>query len=291
MRSIRTKLLLVFSLIIILGLSILGILTYLNLSKSLERIISDSSLSLLENQSKQIENYFNGLIHQIILVSNENIFKDLDFEDSIKILKKDLENLNDFSMLFIADKNGDAYTTSNVKTNIKDREYFKEIMSGSDLAISDVLISKADGSSIIVIAYAIKNNNKTIGLIGATISLNKFLDFIVADSEKGMEGFLVDSYGKIISHNKKEYIGSNIDSLNYIGLDKIKIEMLNGKSGYNTVIDNSEEKILFYYPIRNLEWSAALLIPKKVMLQSVEKVINTFLVVILITLVVVLIIT
>ncbi|OQY09398.1 MAG: hypothetical protein B6I29_03475 [Marinitoga sp. 4572_148] len=289
MKSIRTKLLVFFSLLIIAVLSTLGILTYLSLNESLETIISESSLTLLENQAKQIENFFDGVTHQMDLLSSRKILKNMNFDESIKVLKEDLKKLDDFSMLFIADKNGNSITTSNAETNIKDREYFKEIMSGKDLAISDVLISKADGTSIIVIARAIKDdNNETIGLAGATISLEKFLEFIDSKSKQETEAILLDAYGTIIAHSNREYIGLNVDELNYKGLDTIKTEMLNGKSGYNTIVENNEKKIIFYYPIKKLEWSAALIIPRKIMLQSSKKIINTFIIIIIISLIIVL---
>ncbi|SHE88260.1 Cache domain-containing protein [Marinitoga hydrogenitolerans DSM 16785] len=207
MKSIKTKITLVFSIVIISAGLFVGFFLYFYLGSSLKAIISDSAFTTLEQQSKQIENFLDGLIHEMKLISNQKILKSMNFKDSIEGLKKDLNILDDFSMLFIANKNGDAYTTSDVETNISNREYFKKIMVGEDLAISDVLISKADGSSIIVLAHSIRDdNNNIIGLIGATISISKFLEFLTTNDEKSIYSFIIDSNGVIISHSIKDFV-------------------------------------------------------------------------------------
>nr|WP_254867670.1 methyl-accepting chemotaxis protein [Marinitoga sp. 1154] len=253
---------------------------------------SESSFSHLQQQSREIENFFNGLVHQIELVSNKKILKSMNFKDSIEVLKKDLKILDDFSMLFIANINGDAYTTSDVKTNIKDRNYFKEIMAGSEIAISDVLISKADGSSIVVVAHSIKDeNNNTIGLIGATISINKFLSFLTSDEEKNIHSFIVDSKGIIVAHSLKEFVGKNVYDSSYNGLNELVNKMLNGEKGYGKIESNSEKRILFYVPIKNLNWAAAISIPESELLGDTKRLIQFFNIVVLIAMIISLIIS
>ncbi|WP_459997205.1 cache domain-containing protein, partial [Marinitoga arctica] len=277
MKSLKTKLALVFSLIIISAGLFVGVFLYFYVGHSLEEIISESSFSILEEKTKQIENFFDGLIHQIALISNTKVFENMEFKDSIKVLKEGLKILDDFSMLFIADRNGDAYTTSNVKTNIKDREYFKEIMSGKDIVISDVLISKADASSVIVIAHSVKNEkNETVGLIGATISINKFLEFLYSDKTQDIYSYIVDLKGVIIAHTIDNFVGNNIFNLNYIGLDKIAQKMINGEKGYGNIIIDDEKRIIFYMPVKNLNWSTAISIPEKFLLKRSRNIIVFF---------------
>ncbi|WGS65485.1 methyl-accepting chemotaxis protein [Marinitoga aeolica] len=287
MKSIKTKITLTFSIIIILAGLFVGIFLYFYLGSSLKTMISDSSFSILEQQSKQIENFFDGLIHQMEIISNKKLFKSMNIDDSINVLKNDLKVLNDFSMLFIADKNGNAYTTSDVKTNIKDRKYFQEIMSGKNIAISDVLISKADGSSIIVIAHSIKDeNNNTIGLIGATISVNRFLDFLTTDNEKDIYSFITDSQGIIIAHSIKDYIGSNILESKFKGMDELSKKMLNGEKGYGNIVANDGKRMLFYTPVKSLNWTVAISIPENILLENSKKLIQFFNIIVLLAVIV-----
>ncbi|MBM7560467.1 methyl-accepting chemotaxis protein [Marinitoga litoralis] len=287
MKSIKTKITLIFSSIIIFVGIFIGIFLYFYLGNSLKTMISDSSFSILEQQSNQIENYFNGLINQIELISNKRVFKSMDFNDSINVLKSDLKVLDDFSMFFIADKNGDVYTTSNVKTNIRDRKYFQEIMSGKDIAISDVLISKTDGSSVIVIAHAIKDdNNNTIGLIGGTVSIIQFLEFLTTDNEKNIYSFITDSNGVIIAHSNKEYIGDNIIESNFKGLDDLSKKMLSGEKGYGNIIADDGKRILFYNPIKSLNWSVAITIPENTLFENSKKLIQFFNIIVLLAVIV-----
>ncbi|KLO23949.1 MULTISPECIES: methyl-accepting chemotaxis protein [unclassified Marinitoga] len=292
MRSIKTKIAAVFSGVIISAGIFVGLFLYFYLGNTLKNMASESSFSHLQQQSREIENFFNGLVHQIELVSNKKILKSMNFKDSIEVLKKDLKILDDFSMLFIANINGDAYTTSDVKTNIKDRNYFKEIMAGSEIAISDVLISKADGSSIVVVAHSIKDeNNNTIGLIGATISINKFLSFLTSDEEKNIHSFIVDSKGIIVAHSLKEFVGKNVYDSSYNGLNELVNKMLNGEKGYGKIESNSEKRILFYVPIKNLNWAAAISIPESELLGDTKRLIQFFNIVVLIAMIISLIIS
>ncbi|WP_129410022.1 methyl-accepting chemotaxis protein [Marinitoga lauensis] len=292
MKSIKTKIALVFSIVIISAGLFVGIFLYFYLGSSLKTIISDSSFSILEQQSKQIEEYFDGLIHQMEIISNKKIFKSMNFDDSINVLKNDLKVLDDFSMFFIADKKGDAYTTSGVKTNIKDRKYFQEIMSGQNIAISDVLISKADGSSIIVIAHSIKDDkNNTIGLIGATISIGRFLEFLNTDNEKGIYSFITDSKGLIIAHSIKDYVGGNILESNFKGMDILSKKMLNGEKGYGNIIAADGKRMLFYAPIKSLNWTVAISIPERTLLENAKGLIQFFNIIVLIAVIIALVIS
>ncbi|KAF2956111.1 methyl-accepting chemotaxis protein [Marinitoga sp. 38H-ov] len=287
MKSIKVKIaLFVFIIVSFLGLFI-GLFLYFNLGSSLKTILSDSSFSTLEQQSIQIKNFFDGLINQIKIVSNQNIFKNMNFDDSVEVLKRDLKILDDFSMLFIADMNGEAYTTSDVKVNIKDRKYFQDIISGKDIAISNVLISRADGTSIIVIAHSIKDeNNNTIGLIGATISIERFFHFLTTDNEKGIYSFIIDSNGIIISHSIKDYLGKKILDLD--GMGTIAQKILQGEKGYGNVITNNEKRMVFYAPIESLNWSVGLSIPEKILFENSKRIILFLNIILLITILIVL---
>ncbi|NUU98326.1 methyl-accepting chemotaxis protein [Marinitoga sp. 1138] len=282
MNSIRRKILIVFSTIIISAGAFVGFFLYFYLSASLESLIEENSFSILEQQTSQVEMFFNSLIHEMTLISNKKIFKNMNMTDSIAILKKDNEILDDYSMLFIADKDGNAYTTTNVKTNIADRDYFKKIMNGNDIAISDVLISKADGTSIIVIAHSIRDeNNKTIGLVGGTISLEKFLNF-VSTSAEGNYSFILDSHGTMIAHTIKKFIGSSVFNLNYKGLSEIAQKMINGEKGYGEItVENNQKRILIYAPIKSMNWSVAVSIPKSALLAKLRGIVNFFVLIVI----------
>ena len=64
----------------------------------------------------------------------------------------------------IIDKNGDGKNTDGTTTNLKDRIYFQKALSGES-NVSDPIVSKVDGSVVVVYAVPIKNNNEVVGVL------------------------------------------------------------------------------------------------------------------------------
>jgi len=109
-----------------------------------------------------------------------------------------------FDFIAIADRGGEIiFSTSGIKADISDREYFKKALSGevfnSSIFYSEILNKNA----MVISAPLLNQDNKTIGVIFVSISLPKFYNLILdLRIGKTSEIFLVDEQGRFLSPSK-----------------------------------------------------------------------------------------
>ncbi len=99
-----------------------------------------------------------------------------------------------------------ARNDDNPLLDYADRNYYKEVMGGKDLAWQ-TLVSKTVNKPALIMAVPIKSDDTVIGVMamGATI---EDLSKLVATWKQGGTGyaFLVDEKGKVLSHQVEDYV-------------------------------------------------------------------------------------
>jgi methyl-accepting chemotaxis protein len=99
-----------------------------------------------------------------------------------------------------------ARNDDNPLLDYADRDYYKEVMGGKDLAWQ-TLVSKTLNKPALIMAVPIKSDDTVIGVMamGATI---EDLSKLVATWKQGGTGyaFLVDEKGKVLSHQVEDYV-------------------------------------------------------------------------------------
>lgn len=281
MKSIRTKIFVFILVPVVALLAILGLLTYFQVKNGSITTTENMSLEVSRKAAETLEMHINKLEELVLTFADLDKVKTLDWEQ----MKAELGQLlkkheDDFEMFFVADKNGDAHTTSGAVVNIFDREYFKEIMGGKDLVMSDVIISKVSHKPVFVVAAAIKDDSgKTIGLFGATVLLDTFSEIIsrIKIGENGY-GWAVDGTGLIIAHPDKELL-LKLNTLEsekegFKGLAEMARKMVKGEVGKGKYVDpNGNVTYAFFTPIKGTPgWSLAVSVPEKQLLAETNRI-------------------
>jgi methyl-accepting chemotaxis protein len=111
--------------------------------------------------------------------------------------------------VFWADAAGRFSTSDGIIGNAVDRDYFKAIMEQSkDHVVSDALVSKTDGSIVLVLAKPFIGAKGGIGgIVAAAVSIEYFSQY-VAGITMGDNGYayIMDRRGIIIAHRNKDYV-------------------------------------------------------------------------------------
>jgi methyl-accepting chemotaxis protein len=96
-----------------------------------------------------------------------------------------------------------------------DRDYYKAVMGGKDIAWQ-TLIGKTSKKPALIMAVPIKRDDTTVGVLamGSTI---EDVSKLVATWKQGETGFafLVDEKGKVVSHQKEDYVTEQTDLSGY----------------------------------------------------------------------------
>ena len=116
-------------------------------------------------------------------------------------------------LVFTTDINGMNVARDDGKElkDYSDRQYVQDITSGKELTWQN-LIGKTSKQPALVIAVPIRKNNQTIGVMAAAMTRDAISQRI-ANWRQGKTGyaFLVDQYGKVVSHQLKEFVEEQKD--------------------------------------------------------------------------------
>ncbi|GAB4482063.1 MAG: hypothetical protein Kow0088_24740 [Anaerolineales bacterium] len=105
-----------------------------------------------------------------------------------------------YETMFLADLNGDTIAiNSGNAVNVKDRGYFQQAIQG-EVAVSDLLISRASGNPIIVFAAPVYQGEAIVGVVGVTVPTTYLNELLKLGwfGETG-DAYLVNQDGYLLS--------------------------------------------------------------------------------------------
>ncbi|WP_125152151.1 methyl-accepting chemotaxis protein [Clostridium rectalis] len=263
MKSIKGKLVLYFSILLVVICSSLGIIAYKVSSYILIKQLDTSLVDMSKQAVKITESRLKDELNTLEAVADrETIKSSKDTWESKKgILQKEVRRNNNLIMA-IVDKQGNALYTDGNKANISDREFFKKAING-ERAVSDPIVSKLDSSIVIVYAVPIKNNNEIVGVL-LNIKDGNDLSNIVRDITYGESGksSLINKEGTIIADENEKLVLNGFNAIKEAeknkslnNLAQIEKEMIKGSSGTGKCEYNGLNSYVAYSPIKSTGWS------------------------------------
>lgn len=278
MKTIKTKLLSYFGLVMIVMCIGLGITSYVISSKILVKNINETVAQTAKDAAKLIDTRIQNQINSLEAIANLDSIKDANnsWDNKMIILEHEVKRSGSL-LMDLADKNGVAKTTTGKTLDISDREYFKKAISGQS-NVSDPLVSKEDGSIVLIYAVPIKSGNE---IIGALISVRdgNILSEITNDIKYGAIGqcFVINNKGvKVAHYDKKLVINGDNDienvkkDINLKELADLEQKMIRGEKGTGQYEYNGVVKFMGYAPISSNGWSVAITAPKTEIMGGID---------------------
>ena len=239
--SVKTKMVVILILISAVPLLIsIGVNFYSTVSRGIEQLQAVS-----QQRVKVIDSNITGLFEE-----NRNGIKALAGSgETIRYLENPVENaadmegslkrtndiFKDANPTLITDTNGQQLLRSEGKepVNTATRAYFKDAMAGKE-SISDIVVSKATGRFISVIAVPVFDaQKKVVGMVQRDYDLGVIADFVKAASDEHTRVFIIDSHGKDLADSEVK-IEKEEDRTDSSGYDFVK-DALAGNAGTTEV--------------------------------------------------------
>jgi methyl-accepting chemotaxis protein len=146
-------------------------------------------------------------------------------------------------------------TATIVGVDVSDRDYFKDTMSSGKGGVSPILISKVDGSAVVLILAPVKNKaGKTIGIVSFNMKTTGITDEM-AKFSLGKSGyfFVFDKAGLVVQHpDETVMLKTNITTL--AGMETISKKALSGSRGYDSYVFKGVKKIGAYSTVPSNGW-------------------------------------
>ncbi len=263
--SIRLKLMLVFTTLIILSIWITGLLSFYYSKKA---VIEQVQMNLTE-KAKDTAEIIDGRIEKIFQflygIARLPILKNADFSFTKKteFLTKEAFLHNQITELNIVDTNGNLYTTSGNIIRVSNTDWFKSSLKGKHF-ISEPMVSRTNGKIIIALSVPVYDNTQSIiSVLFAAIPATK-ISSLINDIVIGKTGnsYLINNKGTIIAHkepkhimlcNSIEFAEINSDFASVASFEKQAISENTNGIGYYTF--GGIENIGSYSKMKTTDWT------------------------------------
>ncbi len=166
MKSLKTRLITIFTTIIFVLTVVLGFIVVNRVSKNLTEDYYDDLQNLAVEKSNYIKSKIDSEMFYIEAIAQDDkiISKDISWEKKADYFEKEAKRAGYMYYSYV-DKNGNS-TLFNKKrdtVNVKDRDYYKKAMSGKS-AISDIIISAVTKKPTIIVASPIIKSGQIQGV-------------------------------------------------------------------------------------------------------------------------------
>lgn len=278
MKSIKAKLILCLGVLIGIICIGLGVISFINSSNALTSNLGKTLPNIAEQTASNIQGRIEGHLNSLEAIAAIDAIKDPNnsWENKMPILLEEVKRMGSIK-LGIVDKNGDAKNTDGNGASIKDRKFFQDALAGKS-NVSDPIISKTDGSLVVVYAVPIKNNDEVVGVLIETTDGNK-LSELTNQVKVGKTGyaFMIRKDGANIASNDNNKVINMYNPIEEAKKDSslqqladIEGKMGAGETGIGEYYYGGAYKYVGYAPVKGTEWSVGVLVLKTEMLSELD---------------------
>lgn len=266
MKSLAVKLIVYCCALIILVCACLGVFSYINSSKAVISAMNESLEQLASEGALMLQHYVKGQLNTLEVCAENEIIKNPSYsiDEKIAVMVAEAKRAGHVQM-GIADLDGNVTLSTGATSNIKDRHYFVDAVSGKS-TVSEPIVSKVDGSVLLPYSVPIKNGDKVIGVLIAlrdAINLSSITDQIKY-GETGY-AFVINENGTKVAHKNRDLVKSMDNDFENVKKDasltslvELEKKMTDGQTGVGPYQYKGDAKRLGYAPVEGTTWSLAL---------------------------------
>ncbi|WFA07944.1 methyl-accepting chemotaxis protein [Tissierella sp. Yu-01] len=296
-KSIKTKLVLYFSLIILVSSLALGLLSLNSAKDSLMLQTQTSIAQMIREGTKSVRT---GVDHHLntleIFAKREDIIS-MDWELQQPILQMEVWN-SQFSELAIVKPDGSATYSTGIQNDLGDLSHIQDALKGKASA-SDLLIDIRTGSPNINYAVPIYSGGSVIGALEGRM-MGYALSEITNDISIGNEGycFMVNNEGTVVAHPDIIKVVTQFNPIERAQSDEKQIPMANlisdiiqKKAGAGSYILDGENSYVGFKAVEDTNWILIFVANEDSILSSVNDLQDNLMMLMIIILVISIIIT
>ncbi|TCT11627.1 methyl-accepting chemotaxis sensory transducer with Cache sensor [Natranaerovirga pectinivora] len=260
MKSIKTKLIISFSVLCLVASLILGLISLGVASSSITKEAEKALAALAYEGSRLTNSRIDTQMRTLKLIANSEEIQSMDWKIQLPILQRQLTNTNfvDFAVVV---PNGTTYLTSGGTTNLGDRDYIKRAFNGVS-NLSDLIIDRGTNELSLMYAVPIENNGNIVGVLVGRRN-GYALSNITDDTGFGETGYayMINSQGTVIAHNDRERVLNQFNPILQAESDAtlesaaaLFEKIISEKTGVSSYSFNGNNLYAGYAPIEGTDW-------------------------------------
>lgn len=264
MKSVKLKLIVMFTLVILVVVAALGITTITFESRNLLADARYDLETIAQAQAKYIATQRDAELRYVDALAQNAMITDgtVTINEKAAYFKAEAERMG-YELFAYADLAGKAtlWDGSFEKNDVSDREFFQKAKAG-EAASSDLIFSKLDGQPVVVFAAPVKIHNRVVGVFygrkdGLMLSeISKSITY-----QNTGYAYVINNQGITVGHQNTDLVLAQDNDIENAKTDPAAKElgaltekMISGGSGSGEYTYNGTKKIAGYAPIEGSPW-------------------------------------
>ena len=264
MKSISTRLMLAFSLAILLICGGLGAVAYHYASQGIIAVIEEELSGRADDAAQLVAQQIQSSLQLMTVIADSNAVRSMDWEQQSPALCEQSRKLG-YKYMGVADSTGHLRTQPAEELNIADREYFQKAMQGERF-FTEPVASRIDQSLVCILAVPIYDyDRRVIGVLVAACDA-AILSKITNNLHIGQSGYayILNHRGDTIAHPEFKRV---VEVQNHIlaarrdegfkELASLEQRMIQHQTGTGSYDFEQGRKIMGFAPVPGTDWSLA----------------------------------
>ncbi|SHI76966.1 methyl-accepting chemotaxis protein [Lutispora thermophila] len=260
MKSIKTKLILYFSTLMMLSLTVLGVINSNRASESLTNEAEKALKSLSFEAAKLVETRVETQMKTLNMISMREDIKTMDWTAQKAVIENQVKATN-FIDIGVVQPDGKAYYADGSTIDLSDKDYVSKALKG-EANVSDLFISNITNDIVFMYATPIERDGKVVGALIGSRSW-KALSDIIQDLGYGDSGYayMINNSGTVVAHPDNQKV---LDQRNAIveakndpsqaSVAQLFEKILKEKEGISSYSYQDKDLYAGYAPVRGTNW-------------------------------------
>lgn len=260
MKSIKTKLIIYFSALIIFVAAVLGASALIRSGSAISSEAEKGLKALAQEGAYFTESKVQAQLEALEMMASSKEIQSMDWPMQQSELQRQI-NRTDFLAFAVVQPNGMAYYNDSSTKDLSDSDYIKKALSGKSCA-SDPIVNTATSEVVMMYAVPIERDGQVVGaLIGRKDG--KALSVISDQISFGKKGYsyMINSDGTVVGHPRREKVIQQFNPIKESAKDtKLKSmaalfnKILSEKAGIGRYTYSGKELYAGYAPVENTNW-------------------------------------
>ncbi len=289
MKSIKLKMLLIFTAIIFVLSSGIGVFTVTVVSSQLIEDARSHLSDMAQQEARYVQARVEGKLTYVGSLAQNPILLDdeLTFEQKVTFFEAEAKRTGYLAFAF-ADKEGNAtvFNSKRETTNIAAREYFQTALKGQ-AAVSDVIVSSATNQLVMIFAAPVYSQGEIVGVIYGRSDGNTLSEIMQEVSYKQTGyAYMINNQGVTVGHKNTDLVIAQENDIENMKTDEslrelgeLTQKMTSGIVGSGKYTYNGVTKIAGYAPVENTPWIVIFGIEESEILTSVKLLQNNLIII------------
>lgn len=280
MKSIKTKLMVYFSVLILLSCVILGIISIVVANNSLVKEVERGLTTMSYESARVTEGRILEQKKALEVIAGLEDIQSMDWRLQKPILHKQLTNTG-FMDMGIVHTDGEVFYSDGSTSELGEEDYIKKALDGQ-FNVSDLIVGSLANDITIVYASPIKKQDTVVGALIGKIN-GSFLSDITDDIKYGEKGsaYVINDKGTLVGHSDREMVLNQYnpieiakDDKNYQEAGQLFEQIITDKEGVNDYILNGEDLYAGFSSIDGSNWILVIEANKKEIMNAIPKMRN-----------------